>query len=427
MKRILKVIIFKKPIGGRFFAGVVASLLSLSVFAEETPAPITLSMSDVVSLTLNNHPDLQVIVEQKAVLEGRLKQAATGQRPQIALMVEDALGTGNYSALKSTQTTLTYSWILEHEQIESRVNAIQSESGKLQLDKEIKALDMSAVAARQFIEILVKKERLALNKLAVKQAKEVIKAIDERLAAGKSSVIERKLAEAELLRRDLAVEDSEHNIKASKYQLSALWGQPDTNFTLTGNLLDLPPVSATQDYVKRLTENPDVQRFASAQRIAQSQIEKARIEARPQWQFSAGLRRYEATDDFGFVAEVSIPWGGKDYNAGTVAALQAEQAVLDSQQTALLQQLDAQLYVLLQEMKHSYHVIQTVDNHIVPTLESALQEARQAFEKGQLSYSQWSELRRELLGAQSQLLDAYLSLHLQHIEIQRLTGTSLSQ
>ena len=166
---------------------------------------------------------------------------------------------------------------------------------------------------------------------------------------------------------------------------------------------------------------------SSAQRNAQSQIEKARIEAHPQWQFSAGLRRYEATDDFGFVAEVSIPWGSKDYNAGTVAALQAEQAVLDSQQTALLQQLDAQLYVLLQEMKHSYHVIQTVDDHIVPTLESALQEAREAFEKGQLSYSQWSELRRELLGAQSQLLDAYLSLHLQHIEIQRLTGTSLSQ
>nr|WP_296047142.1 TolC family protein [uncultured Alteromonas sp.] len=427
MKRNLKVIVVKKPIAGRFFVGLVACLLSLSVFAEKTPAPITLSMSDVVSLTLNNHPALQVFVEQKAVLEGRLKQAATAQRPQIGLTVEDALGTGNYSALKSTQTTLTYSWILEHEQIKSRVYAIQSESGKLLLDQEIKALDLSAVAARQFIEVLVKMERLTLNKLAVKQAKEVIKAIDERLAAGKSSVIERKLAEAELLRRELAVEDSEHDIKASKYQLSALWGQPDTDFTLTGNLLDLPPIPATRDYVKRLTENPGVQRFASAQRIAQSQIEKARIEAHPQWQFSAGLRRYEASDDFGFVAEVSIPWGSKDYNAGTVAALQAKQAVLDSQQTALLQQLDAQLYVLLHEMKHSYHVIQTVDNHIVPTLESALQEARQAFEKGQLSYSQWSELRRELLGAQSQLLDAYLSLHLQHIEIQRLTGTSLSQ
>ena len=427
MKKIPQRKLCKKPIAGRFFVGLVACLLSLSVFAEKTPAPITLSMSDVVSLTLNNHPALQVFVEQKAVLEGRLKQAATAQRPQIGLTVEDALGTGNYSALKSTQTTLTYSWILEHEQIKSRVSAIQSESGKLLLDQEIKALDLSAVAARQFIEVLVKMERLTLNKLAVKQAKEVIKAIDERLAAGKSSVIERKLAEAELLRRELAVEDSEHDIMASKYQLSALWGQPDTDFTLTGNLLDLPPIPATRDYVKRLTENPGVQRFASAQRIAQSQIEKARIEAHPQWQFSAGLRRYEATDDFGFVAEVSIPWGSKDYNAGTVAALQAEQAVLDSQQTALLQQLDAQLYVLLQEMKHSYHVIQTVDDHIVPALESALQEAREAFEKGQLSYSQWSELRRELLGAQSQLLDAYLSLHLQHIEIQRLTGTSLSQ
>lgn len=427
MKKVSQRKACKKPIAGRFFAGFMGCLLSLSVFAADTVPSAILSMSDVLKLTMNNHADLKALVKQQDVLQGRITQAATAQRPQIGLMVEDALGTGNYGALKSTQTTLTYSWILESEQIKSRVNAIESESGKLLLDKEIKALDLSAVAARQFIEILVKTERLTLNKLAVKQAKEVIKAIDERLAAGKSSVIERKLAEAELLRRELAVEDSEHDIKASKYQLSALWGQPDTDFTLTGNLLDLPPMPANRDYIKRLTENPDVQRFASAQRIVQSQMEQARIEARPQWQFSAGLRRYEATDDFGFVAGVSIPWGGKDYNAGKVAALQAEQAVLGSQQTALLQQLDAQLYVLLQEMKHSYHVIQTVDERIVPTLESALKEARQAFEKGQLSYSQWSELRRELLSAKSQLLDAYLSLHLQHIEIQRLTGTSLSQ
>ncbi|PRO74665.1 TolC family protein [Alteromonas alba] len=427
MKKVPQRKVCKKPIAGRFFAGLMGCLVSLSVFAAETvPSPL-LSMSDVLTLTMNNHADLKALVKQQDVLQGRIRQAATAQRPQIGLMMEDAMGSGDYSGLKSMQTTLTFSWLLEQAQIDSRVKAIESEADQLLLDKQIRALDLAALAARQFIEVLIKTERLTLNKLAVEQAKDVLSAINERIAAGKGSEIERKLGEAELVRRELAVEDLTHDIQASKYQLSALWGQPDTHLRLSGDLLDLPVIPAAQPYVDALKRNPSVQRFATAQRIAQSQIERARIEARPQWQLSAGLRRYETTDDFGFVAGITIPWGNADYNAGTIAALQAQQEVLNSQQASLMQQLDAQLYVLLQEMKHSMHVIETVDTRIVPTLESALSEARKAFELGQLSYNQWSDVRHELLSAQSQLLDAYQSLHLQHIEIQRLTGTSLSQ
>ena len=116
----------------------------------------------------------------------------------------------------------------------------------------------------------------------------------------------------------------------------------------------------------------------------------------------------------------------QSFKAGTMAALRAKQDVLASQQQALMQKLDAQLYVLLQEMAHSHHVIETIQLEIIPVLENALTEAGQAFDIGKLSYNQWSDIRRELLSAQNQLLDAYQSLHLQHIEIQRLTGVPVS-
>ena len=77
-------------------------------------------------------------------------------------------------------------------------------------------------------------------------------------------------------------------------------------------------------------------------------------------------------------------------------------------------------------MAHSHHVIETIQAEIIPVLETALTEASQAFDIGKLSYNQWSDIRRELLSAQNQLLDAYQSLHLQHIEIQRLTGVPVS-
>ena len=194
-----------------------------------------------------------------------------------------------------------------------------------------------------------------------------------------------------------------------------------------GDLLIKPAIPSVESQLAKLKQIPQIQQFMTEQRIAQSQIELARIEAKPQWQFTAGLRRYEASDDFGLVAGVSIPWGGENSNAGNIASLRAKKDVLASQQEALVQKLDAQLYVLLQEMAHSHHVIETVQLEIIPVLEAALAEAGQAFNIGKLSYNQWSDIRRELLSAQNQLLDAYQSLHLQHIEIQRLTGVSLTQ
>ncbi|HAU04059.1 MAG TPA: TolC family protein [Pseudoalteromonas shioyasakiensis] len=428
----------KKPIGNRFLAvglvlttgaGLVTStpfLANAQIQQQLQSSHQVINLSKAVTMTLQSHPELKALIAQEAVWQGNIEQAGIGERPQIGLMIEDALGTGEHSALQSMQSTLTYSWLLQQDQIDGRVNAAKSQANAVIVEQKIKALDLSAIVAKQFVEILIKQERLKLNQLAVSQAQEVVDAIVKRVKAGKSSNVEMRLAQAELVRRNLAVEDLEHELKASHYQLSSLWGKPQAELKLTGNLMLKPEIPSVESQLNKLKQIPQIQQFANEQRIAQSQMELARIEAKPQWQFTAGLRRYETTDDFGLVAGVSIPWGSENRNAGTMAALRAKQDVLASQQQALMQKLDAQLYVLLQEMAHSLHVIETIQLEIIPVLENALTEAGQAFDIGKLSYNQWSDIRRELLSAQNQLLDAYQSLHLQHIEIQRLTGVPVS-
>ena len=428
----------KKPIGNRFLAvGLVlttgAGLVTSTPFLANAQSQQQLqsshqviNLSKAVTMTLQSHPELKALIAQEAVWQGNIEQAGIGERPQIGLMIEDALGTGEHSALQSMQSTLTYSWLLQQDQIDGRVNAAKSQANAVIVEQKIKALDLSAIVAKQFVEILIKQERLKLNQLAVSQAQEVVDAIAKRVKAGKSSNVEMRLAQAELVRRNLAVEDLEHELKASHYQLSSLWGKPQVELKLTGNLMLKPEIPSVESQLNKLKQIPQIQKFVNEQRIAQSQMELTRIEAKPQWQFTAGLRRYEATNDFGLVAGISIPWGSENSNAGTIAALRAKQDVLASQQQALMQKLDAQLYVLLQEMAHSHHVIETIQAQIIPELETALTEAGQAFDIGKLNYNQWSDIRRELLSAQNQLLDAYQSLHLQHIEIQRLTGVSIS-
>ena len=177
MKEILCKRKSKKPIGYRFFAVLagVGLLLSATAASEETSQVI--SLPEAVMMTLNYHPELKALLSQEQVWQGRIQQAGVGERPQIGLMIEDAMGTGEHSALKSTQSTLTYTWLLQQEQIDSRVNAAKSEAAKLVLEKQVKALDLSALVAKHYIDILVKQERLKLNQMAATQAEEVVDAI----------------------------------------------------------------------------------------------------------------------------------------------------------------------------------------------------------------------------------------------------------
>ena len=229
-----------------------------------------------------------------------------------------------------------------------------------------------------------------------------------------------------MAQRELEAEDLQHVLTSTRYQLRAQWGGERNDFRLVGELFTIPTLGSVERQFDQLKQNPTLALLATQQRIAESEIELARIEAKPQWQFSVGVRRFEASDDFGMVAGVSVPLGNDRSSTGKIRSLQARQAEFASESEALQRQLDTQLYVLLQEIKHSRHVIETLQKRIIPALNTAHAQATHAYETGKLGYQQWVNLLNKKLGAQQDLLSAFEAIHLQHIELQRLTGTTLT-
>ncbi len=407
---------------------MIASLLLFAQGAHSQDSELqkTLQLKEAIRLTLAEHPEMDVFLHQRSALNAKVEQASLLPRPVIDLTVEDALGTGEHSSFGAAQSTLSIAWLLEQNVIESRVRAAKKTLTQVDFELEIKALDVSAQTAKLFIQSLIFEQRLQLAKLAEQQAKSILAAINRRLKAGKSSAIEKLLAEAELVRRGLELEDLVHELDASRYQLVAQWGGNANNYSLNGDLLMLPVIDNLQTQLEKLNQHPALLAFANQQRIAQSEIELARIEARPKWQVTAGIRRYETTDDFGLVAGISIPWGSDNRSLGNVPIIKAKQAKFQSQAIALSRKLNTQLFVLLQNINHSKHVIDTLTDKVIPLLEQASEESSKAYGIGRIGYLQWTTVRQELLSTQAQLLDAYQAIHLQHIEIQRLTGVSLS-
>jgi len=453
MKFYFKICTCKKPIADRFFTSVqlkrksilliITSLLPTSVFAQEATL-MSVDLRSAITKTISLHVELKSFTNQTEVYSGYAQQAGVQSRPQIGFSIEDALGTGEHSGFKNAQSTLSISWLLDGELVKRKMETAKQYGSTVALKREIKALDLAAQTARYFIQVLVNKERLKLAKINLKQANHSLIAVDKRVKAGKSSLVNKLKSQAEVAKRALAVDDLTHEVDASKFQLFAQWGGQFQGINqnnhykkskVIGSLLSLPnlPLTDNSDFdsssnqlFKKLKQTSSVSLFATKQRITQSEIELARIETKPLWQFSTGLRRYEATDDFGLIAGISIPFGDSNQNEGKIRALRASKNLLKAESLALVHKLNTQLYVLIEQMKHSSHVIHAVTDNIIPVLEKALVEAEKAYKVGMYSYTEWMNTQQELLNAQSDLIGAYQNAHLNNIEIERLTGSSLT-
>jgi len=425
---------FKKPIFSRFFGGrllmvpcalVLLGSSGLPVQAADTSVVAPLTLPQAIRKTLSQHPDMTVFAHRLEEVEGRIDQAGVGIRPELALEVEDALGTGDYQGVTSAQTTFRVGWLLQQEQLERRVATARLGRESLALEQEIRALDMSAITASLYIRALALEHRYQLSQLAESQQQETVERIRQRVQVGRAPMMELLQSQSRLAQRQLQREDLEHERTALAYQLTARWGEARPDVALAGDLFAVPSLPDADRWLTALRNSPLLRAFASEQRLLDARIAEARSEARPQWQINAGVRRYEASSDMALVAGVSLPWGEDRRVTGQTRSLRARQQQVALQAESEQRRLDTQLRVLVLELEHSQHSIDTLQQRILPDLEQARQQAGQAYESGKLDYVHWYAIQQQWLENRLALVSAYESLHLQWIQLQRLSGASL--
>ena len=395
-------------------------IISFSISAQQT-----ITLNDAIGLTLKQHPDLKSFAHKLEASNGMLAQAGVSSPLTVNIDVEDALGTGAYPGVSSTQTTMSISWLLEGDIIDSKIKVAKQKAAVSIFEKEVKALDIAAETAKLFITLLSQKEQLVLAKLTRSQAQKLLKDINLRVGAGKSNIIDELRAKADLSKKELVVEDLIHEIEASKAQLAAQW-QGDTNFQIDGSLIGIPTISQLDVAYEQLKSNPRLKVFASLQRITESEITLAKVNQKPAWTVNTGIKRNEAIDDFAFIAGISIPLGGENRNHGQIMALQAKKNQSMAESDAWFKRIYTQLLLLTHKLKHNRHVIEGLSKETIPTLELASEKAVNAYKIGRYQFTDLYAIQQELNATQLALIQAYTNIQLFNIELERLTGSSIS-
>ncbi len=387
----------------------------------------TITFNQAISRTLEQNPALIAFGYQIEAQRSRVLQSELRPSPELSIMLENVAGTGAFSGVDGAEATISLAWVLERGKREQRTDAARASVSLFETDAEIRRLDAAAETARMFLQSLSNQAQLQQIDEALLLSEKTVLAVKKRVQAGRIPEADLARAEVELSRMRLEHEDLEHELSTSLRRLAAQWGDTQPTFVrVRGDMAELPIPDSFSSLLTRVEENPSLAWYMSEKRLREAELRLATDSAKPNWRVTAGIRQLQQTDDQAFVVGITIPLATRNRNEGRVAEARAALAMTDASRSATRVQIETQLFALYQELLHSLHRAAALRDEILPRVEKALTETERAYEMGRYSYFELRVAQADALRARTAVIVANIDAHRNTIEIERLTGATLS-
>jgi cobalt-zinc-cadmium efflux system outer membrane protein len=413
------------PVCRRFV--LLASLCIACAVEAAEPAEGLLSLRDAIDATLQANPQLEVYRFREQALDGQRTTAALRPPLQVNGGVEDALGSGAVQEFRRAEFTLSLSRVIElGDQRDARVNVTSQRIDLLRAEQRVTELDLLAEVARRFIATAAAQQQLALQQRATALAQQTLDALQPLVEAGQTPASEQARASAALERARLSTAHAQATLAAARIDLASMWANDAPAFSGVGaELLQVGDAGALNDLLMGLQQNPDILLFAGEERLLDAQVREAHSERRGTVQWTAGLRHLREAGDTAFVFGASMPLGSRERANGAIATAQAGLQEVASRRAVALNRMQAQLRGLHLQLTQALLEVNTLRDAVLPQLDSALQQTREAYLGGRYSYVDLVSAQQEYLDAERALIDAATDAHLLRVEIERLSGAEL--
>jgi cobalt-zinc-cadmium efflux system outer membrane protein len=344
--------------------------------------------------------------------------------PELSLEIENVFGTGALSGVKDLETTLQLSQLVDlGGRRARRIAAARTEQGLTEADAIAKRVDIAAEVARRFTEAVADTERLSSARRARELGEQTVAAVRTRVEASLVSPIELNKARTALAVLRIEEEHAEHELAVCHRSLAAILGEPEPSFDhVRADLLALPAMPEFDDLASRIESSPTITRFDAETQWRDAQVMLAQSLRRSQSRVSAGLRRVESTDDFGFVAGISIPMPLRDENPGTLREARERRAQIAPALASARLEMRATLFGVYQEMLHAQTALALLREEVIPLAEETLALVNQGYRDGRFSLVDLLDAQRSLIEQREQVVANAASFHLHVITIERLLG-----
>ena len=401
------------------------ALLALS-FAPPLLAEAPLDFAEAARRTLAAHPDTRRLAAELEAARARETAAGLAPALEAGAELENFAGTGTTQGLDAAELTISLGSVIERGgKRAARIAEAERSVVLLRIDQQITALDRLAETGRRFVALAVVQERVAVARAALEQANTTLALIRPRVEAARSPRTELLNAEIERSRIETELSTELREQVSLQAALAAQWGAPQERPIVTMALLDLPEPSGSDGLAVALLATPDLERYASESRLAESRIELARARAAPDWRWDVGVRRLEETDDTALVAGFSIPLGQTRRAEPELRAQRAEFARVEATAAARRIELEQLLIAEVERLHALRERVHAISGEQLPRAREARELTERGYRIGRFPYRELALASEQVLALQLARIEAASQYHLTRIEVERLTGAQL--
>lgn len=388
--------------------------------AEPTGA---LTLRQALALALKANPELGAFSREIRAREAAVLQARLFPNPELSITAEN-LGNTVLKDIDGPQTTVSLSQLILLGGKRARgIEVTGFDRDLAAWDYETKRMDVLTRVAQAFVEVLRTQEGLALTNDLAALAERVVEAVSARVRAGKVSPVEETRTRVTLASVKIEQARAVRELEAARKRLAATWGSTTPRFKTTRGKLDqVLPIPTLEELIQRLTQNPDLARWATeiAQRQATIDLEKSR--AIPDLTVSLGVTQFTDSNDSALVAGISIPLPVLNRNQGNIQVAHQRLTKAMEERRAAEVSVTTALNTTYQRLAAAHAEVTTLSQEILPGAQSAFEAVSRGYRLGKFGFLDVLDAQRTLFGAKAQYLQAMASYHQAVAEVERLIG-----
>jgi len=379
---------------------------SVSVRIEEPTGVVTLRQA--LALALMKNPELAVFSWEARAREAQVLQARLLPNPELDVEMENFGGTGSFGGLDEAETTVQLGQLVELGGKRSkRKRAAALDQDLAGWDYEIGRIQVFTETSKAFVDVLVAQKRKELNEEFVQLAEQVLDVVAERVRAGKVSPIEEVKARVALAGRLIDKRSAEEELAAARKVLTATWGGTVPMFSAArGDLERSPEVPSFEALSERVADNPEMARWLVEIERRRASLEAERAGRFPDVRLSGGVRYINPTDDWAFVAGLSVPIPVFNRNQGATLEAQYRLAKAEEQRRALHARVQAALVGTYQRLSSARNEATSLKNDVLPGARSAFEATGEGFQQGKFGYLEVLDAQRTFFEAQARYTNA---------------------
>jgi cobalt-zinc-cadmium efflux system outer membrane protein len=407
--------------GLALIAGLLLTVTGASGASAQTSAPApgpTLDLSEALARASAADPAAAGWDARLTAAQANVRQAGVKPNPSVGLELENFAGSGAYSLLDRTETTLSYQQTLERGgKREARVGLARASAEVTRRRRDVRRLELLRDVQVAYAEALAAEAELLIAEARLVAAQSAQTDVDRRVRAARDPLFAGSRAEATTAQAEIERDQARAAARNAREVVARFWGGSadfalnlETFFGVTPPTGDRPVAAA------------DLALLEAERDVASSNVRVEQSRAVTDPTVRAGVRHFGDGNEVALVLGGSLPLRLHDNNKGAIDRAISERSATEADITAERVVREREIARLLARMTASATESERLRAEVIPLAIRAVEQVRDGFNRGGFQYLNVADAERALADARARRVAVLRQFHFDQAALDRLTG-----